>query len=215
MCRSKVSVKRSVGAVRSAGYVGYRSCDTRRGAEIEEGVPARVRKEEFLQNVTDLCIGIADKYELRVESVTFERASKILDVRVAYADGRTNESSGDRDCPQSVSIEILEQVNKTLGDALDESDVMPASLGGYSIEVSTPGASDELLADWQFRVYKGFAVEVKTTEPFKKSTTLRGSLSNRTPDSVVLSQKGRPLKIPRSIVESVSLITALEEDLPT
>lgn len=44
---------------------------------------------------------------------------------------------------------------------------------------------------------------VHTSVPFKKKAVVAGSLMHRTADSVVLSQKGRLVNIPRSIVKSV------------
>jgi len=173
------------------------------------------RDAAFVRDVRGMCERLAEGRGLRVDTVAYEHASKTLDVRIAYnSDGEdgagVSEERGGP--PQSVSVETLEDFSRDLGELLDDADIVPTSVGAYALEVSTPGIRNELSANWQFETYKGFAVEVKASEPYKNKTEWRGSLSRRTPDAVVLSQKGRVVKIPRSIIQSVALVTATDED---
>jgi len=73
------------------------------------------------------------------------------------------------------------------------------------LEISSPGISTLLTSDRDFSVFKGFVVEVKLTEAFKKRQVWVGQLLNRDDTHIHLSRKGKPTKLPRELVDTVQL----------
>lgn len=108
--------------------------------------------------------------------------------------------------------------NATADDCATASDVVGTVLDraefggdGYTLEVSTPGASDVLTAEHEFEAFKGFPVRVTTTEVFKKRNVFEGKLVGRTEDAVRVGVKGRVVGVPREIVAEVRLCGGEEE----
>ncbi len=105
---------------------------------------------------------------------------------------------------EDTGLDDCERLSKALTEALDESDLIPEA---YVLEVSSPGLSDVLTSDRDFVVFKGFPVEVQLTEPHKKKQTWQGHLISRDETALSLNLKGRSVKIPRELVQSVQLST--------
>ncbi|PZO47378.1 MAG: ribosome maturation factor RimP [Phormidesmis priestleyi] len=105
---------------------------------------------------------------------------------------------------EDTGLDDCERLSKALTEALDESDLIPEA---YVLEVSSPGLSDVLTSDRDFVVFKGFPVEVQLSEPHKKKQTWQGHLVSRDEVALSLNLKGRPVKIPRELVQSVQLST--------
>lgn len=104
------------------------------------------------------------------------------------------------------TLEDCQNLTKLLSNALEVDLDVDDRLGEtYTLEVTTPGVREELTEDFEFRVFKSFHVTVTTTDVFKSQNSFEGSLVGRTETCINISQKGRILKIPRQIVESVVL----------
>ena len=103
---------------------------------------------------------------------------------------------------EDTGLDDCAKLSEVLTEALDESDLIPDA---YVLEVSSPGVSDMLTRDRDFIVFKGFPVEVQLSQVYKKKQLWKGSLVGRTEDKISLNLKGRPLSIPRELVESVQL----------
>ena len=106
------------------------------------------------------------------------------------------------------SHEDCEAMSRALDARLEASDPIP---GAYVLEISSPGLSNCLDSDRDFEVFKGFSVVATLTEPFKGRTEWLGTLQKRDDERVWLSQKGRPVKLPRELVQQVKLLDAEEE----
>lgn len=100
------------------------------------------------------------------------------------------------------SLENCEAMSHALETALEASDLIPDA---YVLEVSSPGVPESLTTDREFVSFKGFPVVVTVQESYKGHTTWSGQLIRRDEDAVHLSQKGRPVTIPRSLIRSVQL----------
>ena len=105
-------------------------------------------------------------------------------------------------------------VARAINAALDSSAVGQAIAERYSIEVTTPGASDELQGDRMFRAYQGFDVICVYKDPKKqdKEKTIQGRLVERNEQHVVVNVKGRMSKLIRENVVSVKLPKAKKEN---
>lgn len=105
-----------------------------------------------------------------------------------------------RNLTKDTGLEDCEQMSRTLEVELEEQEIIP---GAYVLEVSSPGIATYLTSDREFISFKGFAVILKTSEPFKKKTEWQGTLLGRDQDAVYLNQKGKKITIPRDLVLSV------------
>lgn len=95
-----------------------------------------------------------------------------------------------------------EVMSEVLGTRLDEVDLVESN---YVLEVSSPGLDGVLTSDRDFTVFKGFPVQVSLDPPHKGRSQWQGSLLARDAEHLLLSQKGRPVKLPRSAVQRVVL----------
>jgi ribosome maturation factor RimP len=100
------------------------------------------------------------------------------------------------------SLEDCEKMSQALESVLDTTNIIPDA---YVLEISSPGISEQLTADRDFIVFKGFMVEVHLSEPHKGKQTWVGQLVRRDDNAVVLTQKGKPISLPRAVVEVVQL----------
>jgi ribosome maturation factor RimP len=108
-----------------------------------------------------------------------------------------------RNQSQDTSLTDCQQMSHALEAALDESEIIPDA---YTLEISSPGISRTLTSDREFISFKGFPVEVTTTEPHNGHTAWVGNLVRRDDNRIHLSQKGRAIAIPRSLVDRVQLV---------
>ena len=103
---------------------------------------------------------------------------------------------------EDTSLDDCEKMSQALESVLDTTEIIPDA---YVLEISSPGISDQLAVDRDFAVFKGFMVEVRLSEPHKGKQTWVGQLVRRDEKSVVLTQKGKPIALPRASVEWVQL----------
>jgi len=81
----------------------------------------------------------------------------------------------------------------------------------HAIEVTTPGATDEL-SGIMFESYKGFDVIIDMIDPkSKKRKIVEGRLVERNDEHTIVNQKGRMRKLKNYTVESVKLPPAKRE----
>lgn len=142
--------------------------------------------------ILELAAPIADQLGLEVVDAVFQTNQSPpvlrLDVR-----NLQQEDTGLEDC---------EKMSQALEAALDATDLLPDA---YVLEISSPGISSQLSTDRDFLVFKGFMVEVKLSEPHRGKQVWVGQLVRRDETSVLLSQKGKTLSLPRDLVEVVEL----------
>lgn len=148
----------------------------------------------LVPKVIDLASPIASSMGLEVVDAVFQTNQSPPVMRVDVRNPNQEDTSLD-DCAK---------LSEALTEALDESDIIPDS---YVLEVSSPGVSDVLTRDRDFEVFKGFPVEVQLSEPHKNKQTWRGSLVGRGDGKLSLNLKGRPVKIPLELVQTVQLST--------
>jgi ribosome maturation factor RimP len=107
-----------------------------------------------------------------------------------------------RNLSVDTGMEDCERMSRALEEVLDASDSMPEA---YILEVSSPGVSEFLNSDRDFNSFRGFPVIVRTQEPYKGSLEWEGSLVGRDETTVRLTQRGRAIAIPRTLVTQVQL----------
>jgi ribosome maturation factor RimP len=111
--------------------------------------------------------------------------------------------------PRGVDVAALA---RAINAALDDGGVGLAIAEEHEIEVTTPGASDELQGPIMFKAYKGFDVLVTFMDPKKKvAKTIEGKLHDRTSEFTIINIKGRMKKLKNQMLVSVKLPKALKE----
>ncbi len=105
---------------------------------------------------------------------------------------------------EDVSLDDCARLSKPMGEAIETSQLID---GPYVLEISSPGVSEELLTDKDFKTFRGFPVEVISTN--KQNSEIReiGLLKERSKDHVHLNIKGKINRIPRDNVLRVLLTT--------
>jgi ribosome maturation factor RimP len=145
----------------------------------------------LIPQLIDLATPVAEDLGLEVVGAVFytNRRPPVLRVDIRNATGDT----GLDDC---------ERMSRALEERLDATDIIPDT---YVLEISSPGISRQLSTEREFISFKGYAVIVKTSEPFEGQKVWRGQLIRRDDTEVYISQKGRAIAIPRQLVTHVQL----------
>lgn len=146
----------------------------------------------LIPKVLDLAAPVADQLGLDVVEAVFQTNHSPPVLRI---DVRSRHQ-------EDTSLEDCEHMSQALESVLDDTDLIPDA---YVLEVSSPGISSELTCDRDFIVFKGFMVEVHLSEPHKNRQTWVGQLLKRDDDHVYLTRKGKPSKLPRTLVNTVRL----------
>lgn len=108
-----------------------------------------------------------------------------------------------RNMERDTGLSDCERMSHALEAALDAAEVIPDA---YVLEISSPGISRSLTSDREFISFKGFPVVVTTAEPHAGSASWAGRLIKRDETAVYLNQKGRPVAVPRHLVQTVQLV---------
>ncbi|MBK4731970.1 ribosome maturation factor RimP [Oxynema sp. CENA135] len=145
----------------------------------------------LIPQIIELATPVAEQLGLEVVTAVFHTHESPPILRVDI-----------RNPASDTSLDDCERMSKALDTLLDESDLIPDA---YILEISSPGISSELSSDRDFVAFKGFGVTVATAEPFQGHQEWSGRLVRRDEGAVYLNQKGRVMKIPRSLVTQVRL----------
>lgn len=114
-----------------------------------------------------------------------------------------------RNLERDTGLDDCQRMSHALDAALDASDLIADA---YVLEISSPGVPHTLTTDREFSSFKGFPVEVTTTEPYNGHQIWLGQLIRRDHQSIYLSLKGRSITIPRDLVSRVQLVDRVERD---
>jgi ribosome maturation factor RimP len=107
-----------------------------------------------------------------------------------------------------VNLDDCANFSGVLGDALEADGLLEEA---YVLEISSPGVSEELSDDRDFRSFRGFPVCVRYRDAKTGAEAEReGLLLERDDSSVHLNVRGRTVRLPRPDVISVRLITPSE-----
>jgi ribosome maturation factor RimP len=150
----------------------------------------------LIPQILELAAPVAESLDLEVVSAVFHTNQNPPVLRVDVRNKQ--EDTGLDDC---------EQMSRALETALDDSNLIPDA---YVLEISSPGISKTLTSDREFISFRGFPIQVTTTEPVNKKTEFTGNLVRRDEESVHLNLKGRAIAIPRQVIKQVVLIEGAE-----
>lgn len=135
-----------------------------------------------------------------------------LGLEVVSAVFRTNHSPpvlrlDIRNLTEDTGLEDCARMSRALDAFLDDEENPKPSMmpENYVLEVSSPGVQRALTSDREFISFRGFPVLVTASELWDGQREWFGNLVSRDEEFVHLSQKGRSLKLPREIVQTVQL----------
>ena len=124
--------------------------------------------------------------------------------------GEPQEDDEEEQEPEEFSLTLLA---RTINKILDDDGTGLAIAEVHSIEVTTPGVSDELVPGTpQFEAFKGFEVIVQQFDTkTKKVKTIEGRLVERNDEFTIINIKGRMKKMKNNTVQMVRLPKAKKE----
>ena len=101
-----------------------------------------------------------------------------------------------------VTLDDCAGFSTPLGDAIEASSALSEA---YVLEVSSPGIGELLESDRDFQTFRGFPVDVTTSDDAGSQHTVSGSLLSRDTDHLEINIKGRVKRIPRVEIHAVRL----------
>ena len=111
---------------------------------------------------------------------------------------------------QDISLDECAGLSAPLSDGLEASGLLGET--PYVLEVSSPGVSEELHDDRDFRSFRGFPVAVLHLDGKGSEARCEGLLLERNDAELQLNIRGRIKRIPREAVIQVRLVTASDID---
>ena len=102
-------------------------------------------------------------------------------------------------------VDVLKDVHRDLYNRLEARDSDLNVVARYEICVASPGIGQFLRSDRDFVTFRGFPIAVQMKEEYKKKVSFEGTLVERDEVHVLLSLKGRIVKLPRNLIDIVSL----------
>ena len=126
--------------------------------------------------------------------------------RIEVTTSKLNPSTADDSSTEEdefPNADMLEQAHKSLYAMLESTDA--SLVEDYELIVASPGIEDLLQTPRDFVTFQGFPVIVTLNQEFRKKLVFEGSLQERTDEHIIISIKGRILKIPRDLVDRVEL----------
>jgi ribosome maturation factor RimP len=147
-------------------------------------------KEQHVALITqvaqDLCQG--EGFELvHVEMATWNRQTIIR----VYADK-----------PGGITLDDCASISRQLGDLLD---VHLPDLGGYRLEISSPGPQRPLKKKQDFERFKGSQIKIETRASIQGRKRFTGILEQILEDAVVIEVDGEHIEIPDQQIDRANL----------
>ncbi len=103
---------------------------------------------------------------------------------------------------EDVSLEDCVQLTEPMNQAIELSKLLE---NPYMLEISSPGLSDLLETDREFKTFKGFPITVRFKNKENSELSKSGLLHERSKEYLLINIKGRMSKIPREDVITVQL----------
>lgn len=107
-----------------------------------------------------------------------------------------------------VSLEQCAALSGPLAEALEASGLLAQA---YVLEISSPGIGEVLHSDRDFTSFRGFPVVVVRRDTEGRDQRREGLLLGRDEQVVLLNDRGRTVRIPRSEVLTVQLVTPSDD----
>jgi ribosome maturation factor RimP len=151
-----------------------------------------IRDDATLERITKLGEQAAAGTGIEILEIQLRGSGKARLLRV-YIDKRGGVTHGD-----------CELISLTLGNLLDEEDVIPGD--SYTLEVSSPGAERKLSKTRDFERVIGEKIRVSLREPIDGTKSCEGKLSGVEDDTLVIEPlPGQVVRIPLAKIQKANL----------
>jgi len=144
---------------------------------------------------------IIEKIRSLIEPLVLENQGSILDITYKRESGSlilrvvVDKEGG-------ITMGECTELNKKLSDILDKENIIDEE---YTIEISSPGLDRKLTKDSDFIWAVGKEVKITTYAPIEGKNVFLGKLMGLVDKTVVISEEGISLDIPREKVASARL----------
>lgn len=195
--------------------------------EDEDGVVSSIDDIEDLEEADSSLSGVSvvanDAWQASVKEVVLESlGSQGLDLRkLAFlparievvAVGRPGPTDEKKDDDEYIipSIDAISAAHRDMYVRFEAREAELDVVARFELAVASPGIGSFLRTGRDFETFRGFPVVVTVKEEYKKKRQFEGTLVDRDDENVQLSLKGRIVKIPRTLVDTVSLPKARYE----
>ena len=105
---------------------------------------------------------------------------------------------------KKVTIDDCSTLSQHIDEAIKDSSILDTP---FTLEISSEGVGDLLTVEKDFKVFKGFPIEVTYQDLNKIEQQTNGLLLKRTDDDLQINQKGKTQRIPVEDVIQVRLTT--------
>jgi ribosome maturation factor RimP len=173
---------------------------------------ATAKREQWQKEVSEIITQSIDAQGLNLNKLTFlpARIEIIAVGRPALAPAGEVEAEGGGEVDEDEdyiipSVEALSSAHRDLYARFELREADLDVVARYEIVVASPGIGQFLRTRRDFESFRGFPVVVNVKEEYKKKKTFEGTLVERDAEDVSISLKGRIVKIPRTLIETVSL----------
>jgi len=162
---------------------------------------AAIANEQWKVDVTKIITDcIATRPDVKVHRISW--AGSRIEVIVVEQRER---SAGEEEDLIGPGVEILKDTHRDLYNRLEARDADLNVVSRYEICVASPGIGQFLRTERDFLSFRGFPIAVRVKQEYKKKMLFEGTLVERDENNVLVSLKGRIVKIPRELIETVSL----------
>jgi len=147
-----------------------------------------------LGRLRDAAARVASSHGLEIFDIQFRRESSGWVLRVTID---RPEAPGQGDREESVGIEDCQRVSRDLSALLDvEEELTASAVGGYTLEVSSPGLDRPLRGERDYRRFTGRLAKVVTDVPIGSQSHFAGRLAGIDGSELVLTEGRRVHRIP-------------------
>jgi ribosome maturation factor RimP len=139
----------------------------------------------------------------KIESLLAEVSLEVVDVRLGGSGGRKLVQIL-LDKEGGISLDDLTEVNKRVGNALDEWDLIP---GAYMLEVSSAGLERPLITIEHFQRFSGRKVKILLIEPINANRRkITGYIKGVDGETVSVQEEAEEFKLDINNIKKANLV---------
>ena len=143
-----------------------------------------------------------------IEQMLTQRGYELVDIK--YSGGRRRGSlTIFIDKPGGVTMDDCQEMSRHIGLLMDALDPIPTR---YDLIVSSPGIERPLTKPEHYERFKGKLAAVRVAEPDGRRRTLKGRLSGRRADDILLEVAGEVVQVAFACIERANLVFDWDEE---
>ncbi|MEW6723697.1 MAG: ribosome maturation factor RimP [Bacillota bacterium] len=152
-------------------------------------------REQTVALVKELSEKVASGTSIEIVQVDFrrERSEWVLEILI--------------DCPEGVSLDHCEFINRKVSERLDELDPIQQA---YVLEVASPGADRPLVRADDFRRFAGERIKVATHQGLEGRKHWTGKLLGLQGDQVIMEVDGQEVRLDLNNIRRANIVPAFD-----